>query len=399
MGDFKFLSLIILLSACKYLGEVKNTENFCAYPSEQCEIEEQQTYKMPSLLLSLTSPEIKNYTSGEQLVFNLTFDNEVTIKGAPSFKFKIGRFEKEATCLSVTKLEVTCSYELSEDTTLPDLDFDGIEFQEFDNISGQIVGNDGKEVVIDTSSIDINSITVHYSSFTNWLDGSDLETLFSDSSCSTMINSNDSVGCWIDKKSTEAITGSGATKPIYNLNGAPNSKGSVYFNSDHLSYPTPASIQSTFTFIVVYNVVAFNTLNYLIGSTSGSTKGIGIGFGGSWTGGSAGSGLYILTKATPSSTSNTLSSTVELSNWATATYTPTKIYRDLDEATPYSSTQAIDLPQSFTRVGGRDDGNGCCHNNGNVAELLIFAQTLSNNQRGEVLCYLSGKYGFGYIGC
>jgi hypothetical protein len=153
------------------------------------------------------------------------------------------------------------------------------------------------------------------------------------------------------------------------------------------------------TVFVVYDVVHFNTLNYFIGSIGGgASSGIGFGFGGNWTGGPAGDGLFGITKST-SGLVSTLSSRTELMDWATATYTPSKIFRNITEATPYSSTQPLSLPQDFKRIGRREDGNGCCDHNGNIAELMIFSQTLSSIERKKVWCYLSDKYSFGYTDC
>jgi hypothetical protein len=390
------LFTICFCSCNPLINKNKTDDEYCAHPSSECSVNPVQ--EAPNLM-SILSPPGATHISGDSINFDLNFDTEVVIIGSFSLSLKIGSVVKEASCVKFSMKQIRCSYTFQEDNLKPDFDLDGIEFVGFNTSSGNVENVAGIKADINLTLPDITNIKVHFANFDNWLDANDQSTLFSDAACSVTAVDGDNISCWVDKKSGIIAKSVGSLKPLYSSSGAPNSKGTLYFNIDHVEYPSGITIGTNYTLFVVYNVVTFQTLNYFIGSVSGGTAGIGFGFGGTWIGGPAGDGLFTITKANAGSALNTISSTTEPSNWSTATYTPLQIFSNEIEALPYSSNQPLDLPQTFKRVGRREDGNACCNHNGNIAEIMIFSQTLTIDERKSVWCYISDKYNLGYTGC
>tara|TARA_B100001248_G_C27399538_1_gene468940 strand:- start:9458 stop:10648 length:1191 start_codon:yes stop_codon:yes gene_type:complete len=396
MARFLVFLAIFLISCNPFKEDGETNSSFCAHSPEICDGPSDS--EAPTIN-SISTPADGVYEAGDTIEFDISFSEEINLSGTFALVLDIGRHQKSSICSKQNATTIRCSYTFEEASIDPDLDFDGIAFNSLDASSATIQDAAGNNANLSVAAPDLSGIMVYYTNFDYWLDATDADTVFSNAACSVPINDGDDVGCWVDKRSGFNVTNGGGGKPSYDDNIGPNNTAAIYFNSEFLSYSTSPTIQSNFTLLVVYNIVGFNTLNYFIGSISNTTAGIGFGFGGSWTGGPAGDGIYVLTKATAGSPTDQFVSTLEPTAWGLNTYQPTKIFRNQSEALPYSNVVALSLPQSFTRIGGRDDGNTCCNNNGNISEIMIFNQTLNDEQLEEIWCHISDKYAFGFAGC
>lgn len=334
---FHILIVSSLLVSCN--DEKSNSEflsNLDANDQSQADSNDDSDVGTTPIISSIAIPASDVYSNGQVLNFDLVFDQDISVSGSPILNLSIGRYSKAASCSVFNGSRLRCSYTISDTGSQPDLDFDGIAYDSFDLNGASILGSVGSKTAdMNFTAPDLSGIKVHYSNFTNWLDANDSSTLFASSDCTTTISDGDSVECWVDKKSGAQATSSGTRRPVYSANGGANGSGKVFFERDHVEYPTPVTINSNYTVIAIYDVTAYSTLNYLIGSVSSSTNGIGFGLGGTWTGGDAGDGLYQISRN--SGVIKTMASNFEpsLNTWGIASYTNQKIFQGNSEAAPY----------------------------------------------------------------
>ncbi len=389
------LLIFILLFSCGSENEDKDNSSCRALIGCSEEVAPDTT---PPSLISVVAPVDGSYTSGQVLAIDFKYDEPVSLSGSLAIDLKIGRYTKSATCIEFSVDTIRCSYTLIEDGLLPDIDFDGIEVGSVVG-AGKIKDNGDNEIELDFLPLDLSGIHVGFENFDHWIDINDSTTVFSDAGCSTLASNNDEVKCVTDKRSSKKLLNTTPNnKPIYQTGLGSNNTDTLLFARDFLSFDSPVTLTPNFTIFVIYNVTEWSTLNYLFSSASSTTGGVGMGFGGTYSS-PVGGGLFMLSKATGGSATKSVTTTVEDKGWYLASFSNSKIFRNGIESAPYTNSDILDLPQSFSNIGGRDDRNSCCDHQGNVSEIMIYNQELSPEERDEIWCALSEKYNLNITGC
>jgi hypothetical protein len=340
----------------------------------------------------LIAPNSGFHQKDNVLSFTLNFTQNFTLTGVPQLKLSIDQNERLADCSQTAPAELKCNYLLGSSGV--DFSLDGIEVLTY-LAKGSVLLTEEKTILIPqiNSSLYPEIKTVMKNPLV-WLDGNDSSTLFTNTSCTTAASGSDNIRCWVDKFNQRNFTQSGGATPSL-VQNAINGKTSLYFLADRLDVTTPITVNN-YTAFIVYNVTGWSALNYWIGSINDTTPGLGLGFGGSWTG-EAGSGIFVIHRDN-SNNSTLVTSTVEPTSWGIATYTNSQSFRNDLENSPYI-TQNTTPSSHFSSIGRREDNHGCCYHQGHIAEIMMYDSSLSSDERGRVWCYLSEKYSLNLTGC
>lgn len=352
--------------------------------------------KSVEIELTIDLPPEGAYEKGDVLTFALQSEKEIILSGAPVLKFTIADEDRAASCSQESSKALFCSYTIGE----ADVDYSptGDLFIKGLSLNGaSATTSEGASVELSIpSNFKLENRLVFLKSPLLWLDATDDSTVFSDSGCTVTAVGDDLVRCWKDKFDSIPFINSSSSARL--KSNSINGQNSINFSRDLFLAPSPYTLQS-FTAFIVYNVQSWNALNYWIGSVTGSSSvGIGLGFGGAWTGGPQGEGIFVFGRDGLGASGN-VSAPVEPSSWGLATYNNDKTFYGSQENAPYASQTPVPEGLNFQGIGSREDFHSCCFHTGNIAEIIIYNSKLDESERRKVWCELSEKHALALIGC
>ena len=305
------------------------------------------------------------YVSGDDLLFTVTYTDEVFVSGTPSLK------------LTLAGNNVTVDYVSGSGT--PDLIFSyTLAANDFDlsgslSLSPTIELNDGSisnesllNAPLDFTAPDLSEVYVSYSNFALWLDANQLS-----------LNDTDPVDTWNDLSGSDndATQSTPSNQPRYNTNVV-NSLPAINFDGSnyYLEFSSLINMQPATIFIVGrYNLPQVNA-SYIGNDTNNSFVGY---YGGS---------VYYYST---------------LANMNTASTLPTLFQIYTAHAQPPGNTSSIRINGTQVRSGNYNWGASTIRYisrrnaerlRGDIAEIIIFSTNLSSDEINAVEGYLSDKY-------